>query len=109
MAEVTFTIAGRAYALACGDGEEERLREMAARVDREATSLAAGGPLPESRLMLMTALLLADKLDEAENNAPAAPEPPDGAFDEEAERIVAAMEEARGRIEALVRKGEPES
>lgn len=65
MAEVRLMIAGREYIVTCQDGEEQRLNTLGAMVDDMARQ--AGGPtggLNESRLLLFSALLLADKLQE---------------------------------------------
>jgi cell division protein ZapA len=63
MADVRLSIAGREYIVTCNDGEEQRLQALGALVDEKARE--AGGPtggLNESRLLLFSALLLADKL-----------------------------------------------
>jgi cell division protein ZapA len=63
MADVRLLIAGREYIVTCKDGEEQRLQSLGALVDEKARE--AGGPsggLNESRLLLFSALLLADKL-----------------------------------------------
>ncbi len=66
MAEVTLSIAGRNYALSCRDGEEPHLRLLAERVDRKAAEArSAVGDTSEPRLLLLSALLLADELHEA--------------------------------------------
>lgn len=68
MPEVTVDIAGRNYRLGCGEGEEVHLVHLAELVDKEASRLMRQmGQLPEGRLMLMSALMLADKL--SDNNA----------------------------------------
>jgi cell division protein ZapA len=66
MADVRLSIAGREYIVTCKDGEETRLLSLGAMVDEKARE--AGGPsggLNESRLLLFSALLLADKLHDA--------------------------------------------
>jgi cell division protein ZapA len=63
MADVRLLIAGREYIVTCKDGEEPRLLALGAMVDEKARE--ANGPsggLNESRLLLFSALLLADKL-----------------------------------------------
>lgn len=66
MPEVTIEVGGRRYRVGCGEGEEAHVTRMAAMIDAEAETLARTlGQMPEGRLLLMSALLLADKLDEA--------------------------------------------
>lgn len=66
MAEVQIEVGGRRYQVACRDGGEERLRELGRLVDaRAADVIRAIGKGNEPRELLMTALLLADELDEA--------------------------------------------
>lgn len=67
MPEVTVDVAGRSYRIGCGEGEEVHLVRLAELVDTEATRLNRKlGQMTEGRLMLMSALMLADKLAEAE-------------------------------------------
>lgn len=99
MGEVTISVAGRAYQVVCEDGEEDRLTAIAARVDREAQAFGGATPsLSEPRLLLMCALLLADKLDEVESAPQAAPPAMATAG---AEVDMAFVDEATARIEAL--------
>lgn len=66
MAEVALEVAGRRYLLACDDGEEARLTELAQMIDAEALGLARRMTQrpAEARLLLMAALLIADRLRE---------------------------------------------
>ncbi|WOI57171.1 cell division protein ZapA [Palleronia sp. LCG004] len=62
MPEITVKIGGRAYEVACQSGEEPFLEGAAAMLDAEAETLAGqAGRLPESRMLLMAGLMLADK------------------------------------------------
>ena len=62
MPEVTITIGGREFDVACQDGEEHFLHSAAQMLDAEAqTLLGQIGRMPESRMLLMAGLLLADK------------------------------------------------
>ncbi len=62
MPEVTITIGGRDFVVACQEGEEHYLQAAANMLDTEASALAAQiGRLPESRMLLMSGLMLADK------------------------------------------------
>jgi cell division protein ZapA len=72
MAEVDLTIAGRAYRIACRDGEEDNLRAAAALVDGKSREALAGlGTLSETRQLLFASLLLADQLIDKPGGAPA--------------------------------------
>jgi cell division protein ZapA len=51
----------RAYTIACDDGEEEHLRELAAHVDGKVRELLDSvGQVGDARLILMAALLITD-------------------------------------------------
>jgi len=69
MAEVTLSIAGRPYTLACRDGEEPHLTRLETLIGRHAdTASRASGGLSGERTLVFLALILADLLDEAERN-----------------------------------------
>jgi cell division protein ZapA len=60
---VNVMVNGRAYTIACDDGEEEHLRELAGEVDHKVRELLGSvGQVGDQRLILMAALLLADEL-----------------------------------------------
>ena len=62
MPEITITIGERTFTVACQDGEEHFLRAAAKMVDAEAMGLLGQiGRMPETRMLLMSSLLLADK------------------------------------------------
>ncbi|NND20496.1 MAG: cell division protein ZapA [Silicimonas sp.] len=62
MPEVTVQIGGRPFNVACQEGEEHFLQSAAALLDAEAKTLMDQiGRLPESRMLLMAGLMLADK------------------------------------------------
>jgi cell division protein ZapA len=66
MGQVSVNINGRDYDIACADGEEEHVNQLAglvaARVDKLAASV---GQLGEARMLLMACLVLADELKES--------------------------------------------
>ncbi len=96
MATVDVTVGGRQYQLACEDGQEAHLASVAAMVDAEAKALSKQiGVMGEARLLLMAALMIADKLKDA-GAAPAA-QPNLFAADD-----AAALEQAVARLERLV-------
>jgi cell division protein ZapA len=62
MPEVTIEIGGRAFEVACQEGEERYLHAAAKLLDEEAAVLSAQvGRVPEARMLLMAGLMLADK------------------------------------------------
>jgi cell division protein ZapA len=53
---------GRAYTIACDEGEEDHLKELASHVDAKAREvLASVGQVGDIRMLLMAALLMADE------------------------------------------------
>ncbi|MDF1721171.1 MAG: cell division protein ZapA [Minwuia sp.] len=63
MATVTVSVGGQSHTIGCGPGEEARVAELAEYVDSRAVELAAGAAQPTyNRLLLMTALMIADDL-----------------------------------------------
>ncbi len=70
MAQITVSVNNRTYSIACDDGEEEHLRDLARYVDAQVMELVRNvGQISESRLLLMGALLIADQLAEADERA----------------------------------------
>lgn len=65
MPTVTIALNGRNYDIACGDGEEGRVLELAAEVRRRMEGLVKNsGPVAENLLFALTALLLSDEVDQ---------------------------------------------
>ena len=62
MPEVEIEIGGRTFEVACQEGEEHYLKFAAKMLDEEASVLTAQiGRVPETRMLLMAGLMLADK------------------------------------------------
>ena len=69
MAQVTITINSREYAVACEDGQEIRIMQLARILDEKARLLTqGGGQVNENMLLAMVGLLLADELTELKKN-----------------------------------------
>jgi cell division protein ZapA len=65
VAQLTIEVNGRGYQVGCEDGQERRLAELAANVDAQVRQVARDvGPLGETRLILMGALVMADEIAE---------------------------------------------
>ena len=107
MAQVSVTINGRKYAIACDDGQEAHLSRLAAYVDRRIGELvAAVGQVGDAHLLVMASLLVADELSDAYTEI----ETP-GATDEGAEtrrqtekQLTSGMESLADRIEGIAER-----
>ena len=100
MGQINILVGGRHYPIACGDGEEEQVRRLADIVNRKADELTGTlGPMGEGRLLLMTALMLADELAEARQQANSDPSTLAGAEQ--------AVQAAAARLAALADGLEP--
>jgi cell division protein ZapA len=66
MANVIVTVADRPYTMQCPDGEEEHLRELAKLLDTEVVRIKSSvGSIGDIRLLVMSGLMVADRLSEA--------------------------------------------
>jgi cell division protein ZapA len=66
MAHVTVNINGRAYRMACEDGQEDHLAELATGLNARVEQLRGSfGEIGDNRLVVMAALMLGDELSEA--------------------------------------------
>lgn len=95
MAQVSVEIGGRTYPLSCRDGGEPHLSELAAGIAEKAERLTGQlGPMSEARLLLMTALMIADELHEARKGhfGKALPDPRLVALVARAEALAAALQ-----------------
>jgi cell division protein ZapA len=100
MSQVTIEIGGRSFEVVCQEGEEQFLHSAAAMLDEEAQKLdGGGGRVTESRMLLMSGLLLADRTAATEEKlaqvaTSASPETLDRARDAEAKLRVAEVDMA---------------
>ena len=66
MAQVKVIVNGRSFRMGCRDGEEGRVRELAADIDSHVQKIKSGAKaVQDERLFLMAAILMADQLWEA--------------------------------------------
>jgi cell division protein ZapA len=66
MAHVIVQVNGRPYTMQCPDGEEEHLRDLAKLLDTEVARVRASvGSVGDIRLLVMSGLMVADRLSEA--------------------------------------------
>lgn len=98
MAEVTLTVAGRAYTVACRDGEEAELSGAAELLDGQASVVAKLGGLSEARTLLMAGLLLADELMSVRRGSVSPPVPADPGLASDLEVRIAELAERADRL-----------
>jgi cell division protein ZapA len=85
MPQVTVTINGRNFRMACEDGQEEHLRQLAKDLDDRIVALRGQfGEIGDARLTVMAALMIADELSETSKKV------------KRLEDDIAGMHEARG-------------
>ena len=107
MAQVAININGRNYQIACDDGQEDHLRQLADFVDRRVGELvAAMGQVGDTQLLVMASLLVADELadsygelDRAQSGTGEAAGPDHDALADSVERLAAGIEDVAGRLE----------
>jgi cell division protein ZapA len=102
---VNVMVNGRAYTIACDEGEEEHLRQLAGLVDAKAREvLSSVGQVGDARLLLMAAILIADEhhggKEDAAGHAAAKKELEQRAEAAET-RAVAALENVASRLEQI--------
>lgn len=69
MGQVNVTVNNRLYQIGCDDGEEDQVRRLSQYIDGRVRELATlVGQVGEARLLLMTALTLADDLETAQRD-----------------------------------------
>ena len=104
MAEISITINGRNYGIACDDGQEKRVVELARYVDTRLREIArAGAATNESHLLVLTSIILADEIADMKAQGAQSPGATMGVkmTDEEEEAIVSAIDLLASRIDAI--------
>lgn len=106
MAQVEVSINGRNYQIACDDGQEAHLVQLGEYIDKRVQELvSAVGQVGDSRLLVMTSLLIADELAETYadlKKTSAAAEAAVSAEEMEA-RLAGIVDAAAARIESVTR------
>jgi cell division protein ZapA len=112
MAQVKLQISGHDYRLACEDGQEQHLRVLVQKLDRQLQELKGSfGEVGDTRLTVMAAIALTDELEEARRSKGAMEaelqslraraRPLDDKLVEAEDIIVEALTNAAERIERL--------
>ena len=67
MTELEISIGGRIFSVACENEEKEQVKKAAALINEEAETIQAQlGRLPEAKMLLLSALMIADRLVDVE-------------------------------------------
>src|ERR1700761_4627183 len=109
---VNVMVNSRAYTIACDEGEEDHLKDLAAHVDAKVRELLESvGQVGDQRLLLMAAVLITDELFEGRARLDAhektvgdlaiAHEQISGELNRSEESAVIALEKAAKRIEVI--------
>ena len=70
MTELEISIGGRIFSVACESEEEEKVKRAAALINEEADSIQTQlGRLPEAKMLLLSALMIADRLVDVESDS----------------------------------------
>ena len=99
MAQVDVSVNGQSYRIACEDGQEDRLVDLAAMVDEKVLDLVNQiGQVGSNRLLVMAALIIADELVDLKNEAGSSQELKDNTNKQD---TVLALQEITKRIENI--------
>jgi cell division protein ZapA len=104
MSNVTLTIAGRQYAVACAAGEEAHVRNLGQIIDGKLQTMPNAAAQTETRNLLFAALLLADDVHEQRQGgqgaaAPAPDTPEDARLAEKLEALAIRLENCASALE----------
>ena len=107
MPELTVTINGREYQVACDDGQEEHLTKLARYVDTKMGELVgAVGQIGDARLLVMTGLLIVDELSDAYRQLEAFDRESAGNGEDAQQAMTTALQTCAQRIETIAARFE---
>ena len=110
MTELEISIGGRIFSVACDNDEQEKVKEAAALINEEADSIQSQlGRLPESKMLLLSALMIADRLVDVETESKVFKEKSEDLVDlknknQELERHRNALQSDYQKLESFVEK-----
>jgi cell division protein ZapA len=106
MAQVEVTINNRSYRIACDDGQDEHLTQLAEYIDARVQELVATvGQVGDARLLVMASLLIADELSETLDALHSQQGKPENS--PTVEHVAQTMETLAERIERIAEQLEP--
>ena len=102
MAEVSVTIHGKVYGIACDDGQERRVQELGRYVDTRVREIAsAGAATNESHMLVLAALVLADEIFDLKMGPQAAADNEERLTQDDERVIVDAINHLAARIDSV--------
>ncbi len=110
MTELEISIGGRIFSVACDNEEQEKVKEAAALINEEADTIQSQlGRLPESKMLLLSALMIADRLVDVETESKVFKEKSENLVDlknknQELERHRNALQSDYQKLESFVEK-----
>ena len=110
MTELEISIGGRIFSVACDNEEQEKVKEAAALINEEADTIQSQlGRLPESKMLLLSALMIADRLVDVETDSKVFKEKSEDLVDlknkyQELERHRNALQSDYQKLESFVEK-----
>ena len=108
MTELEISIGGRVFSVACDNEEQDKVKEAAELINDEAESIQSQlGRLPESKMLLLSALMIADRFVDIEKELKAFKEKSEDLSDlknknEELEQQRNALQSNYQKLETLV-------
>ena len=70
MTELEISIGGRIFSVACDNEEQEKVKQAASLINEEADAIQNQlGRLPESKMLLLSALMIADRLADSDSES----------------------------------------
>ena len=103
MARVDISLAGRNYPIACDDGQEERVRRIAAYIDGKIATIAHMPTATDTHLLVMASLMLGDELFDAQSRLEGAAASSDAEAEADA-AIAQSIGRLANRIETIAAK-----
>ena len=110
MTELEISIGGRIFSVACDNEEQEKVKEAASLINEEADAIQSQlGRLPESKMLLLSALMIADRLVDVETESKVFKEKSEDVLDlknknKELEKERGSLENDYQKLEKLVEK-----
>ncbi len=104
MSEISLSVGGRRYRIACADGEEAHVARLAETVDAKLRQMGSSRAPSDAQNLLLAALLLADELDDRAAAPPPAPasQAEDPEIAEAFERVAGSLEKCAEMLESKV-------